>query len=108
MEDRGRVSEEGSGGIRGQGLGVKERETGSWMIKGALFQEELKNMTPGTVLFDEPTDRYTSIGVGGRADVMVFPQSAEELIRVVSYLQDHQVSFIPVGNWTNLIVKDGG
>jgi UDP-N-acetylmuramate dehydrogenase len=78
------------------------------MIKDALFREELKNMTSGTILFDEPTDRYTSIGVGGKADVIILPQATEELIRVVSYLQDHQVSFMPVGNWTNLIVKDGG
>lgn len=78
------------------------------MIRDALFREELKNMTSGTVFFDEPTDRYTSIGVGGKADVIILPQATEELIRVVSYLQDHQVSFIPVGNWTNLIVKDGG
>jgi UDP-N-acetylmuramate dehydrogenase len=83
-------------------------EKGIWMIKDALFREELKNMTSGTVLFDEPTDRYTSIGVGGKADVIILPQATEELIRVVSYLQDYHVSFIPVGNWTNLIVKDGG
>ncbi|PIP07221.1 MAG: UDP-N-acetylenolpyruvoylglucosamine reductase [Syntrophobacterales bacterium CG_4_8_14_3_um_filter_49_14] len=83
-------------------------EKGIWMIRDALFREELKNMILGQVLFDEPTDRYTSIGVGGKADVMILPQATEELIRVVSYLQDHQVSFIAVGNWTNLIVKDGG
>ena len=78
------------------------------MIKDALFREELRNMTSGTVLFDEPTDRYTSIGVGGKAAVMIFPQSAEELIRLFSYLQEMEIPFIPVGNWTNIIVKDGG
>ncbi|MDO8785960.1 MAG: UDP-N-acetylmuramate dehydrogenase, partial [Syntrophales bacterium] len=48
------------------------------------------------------------IGVGGKADAIISPQATEELMRIVSYLRECQVSFIPVGNWTNLIVKDGG
>ncbi|MFA4916357.1 MAG: UDP-N-acetylmuramate dehydrogenase [Syntrophales bacterium] len=78
------------------------------MIKDALFREELRNITCGTVLFDETTDRYTSIGVGGRAAVMIFPRNTEELIRLFSYLQESEIPFLPVGNWTNIIVKDGG
>ena len=53
-------------------------------------------------------DRHTSIGVGGMADVLIFPGSIEELSQIVFYLRDCNVPFVPVGNCTNLIVRDGG
>jgi len=46
--------------------------------------------------------------VGGPADALVFPGSLEELSRVFKILQYFQTPFVPIGNGTNLIVKDGG
>jgi UDP-N-acetylmuramate dehydrogenase len=69
----------------------------------------LQKLVPaGKVLFDEPLDRYTSMGVGGRADILLFPDSAEELVKMVSYFREWGIPFIPVGNLTNLIVMDAG
>jgi UDP-N-acetylmuramate dehydrogenase len=65
-------------------------------------------MVTGEVLFDEPTKRYTSIGVGGMTDALVFPHGRDELRQVISYLKSSEIPFVPVGNWTNMIVKDGG
>jgi UDP-N-acetylmuramate dehydrogenase len=52
--------------------------------------------------------RHTSIGVGGIADAVVWPRRSEELSRIVHFLWHSQIPFIPLGNGTNLIVKDGG
>lgn len=71
-------------------------------------QKTLSAITAGPVLFDEPLDRYTSIKVGGPADALVFPQSVEELGNLVLFFKEGGHPFMVVGNWTNLLVRDGG
>ncbi len=72
------------------------------------LRQKLRNMVSGKVLFDEPMSRHTSIGVGGIADAVVWPERSEELSRIIHFLWQFQIPFIPIGNGTNLIVKDGG
>ena len=71
-------------------------------------QKTLSAITAGPVLFDEPLDRYTSLKVGGPVDALVFPQSVEELEKLVLFLKEGGCPFMVVGNWTNLLVRDGG
>jgi UDP-N-acetylmuramate dehydrogenase len=71
-------------------------------------QRKLQTITTGQVLFNEPLDRYTSLKVGGRADTMVFPQNVEELRELVLFFRENGCPFLAVGNWTNLLVRDGG
>ena len=78
------------------------------MMEDQTFREKLSEEVEGEVFFDEPMDRYTSIRVGGKADVLVCPQSVEALRRVILYCRSCNKPFLPVGNWTNLIVRDGG
>ena len=77
-------------------------------LRDERFRQSLRDMVAGKVLFDEPTKGHTSIGVGGAADALVFPHSRDELRKIISCLRDCNIPFIPVGNWTNMIVKDGG
>jgi UDP-N-acetylmuramate dehydrogenase len=72
------------------------------------FREKLRAAVSGAVLFDEPLSLYTSFGVGGKADAVIFPKNREELSRAVACLGEESVPFMPVGNGTNLIVRDGG
>lgn len=78
------------------------------MLEDMTLREKLKDVVSGKVLFDEPMSRHTSIGVGGIADAVVWPERSEELSRIVHFLWHSQIPFIPIGNGTNLIVKDGG
>ncbi len=73
----------------------------------AAFREALQ-AAAGEVLFDEPLGPYTSMGVGGNADALAFPAGEEELGRVVSLCRERGMEWFPAGNWTNLIVTDGG
>jgi len=77
-------------------------------MTGQAFRDELAAAVEGAVLFDEPLDRHTSLRVGGRADVLVSPRSVEALRRVITHCRSGGVPYTPVGNWTNLIVRDGG
>jgi len=72
------------------------------------LQKNLTSCVSGPVLFDEPLDRHTSMGVGGPADVLAFPQNREELATLISSLRRENVPFLILGNGTNLLVRDGG
>jgi UDP-N-acetylmuramate dehydrogenase len=73
-----------------------------------LWQEGLRRRLSGQVLFDEPADRHTSFGVGGRIDALIFPEDERELREAVAFLRQCRIPFLPVGNWTNLIVGGHG
>jgi UDP-N-acetylmuramate dehydrogenase len=72
------------------------------------WQSELRKKVSGEIRFDEPADRHTSIGVGGRIDALVFPKNVPELAETIAFLRARRIPFLPVGNWTNLIVRSGG
>ncbi|MCU0530875.1 MAG: FAD-binding protein [Syntrophales bacterium] len=72
------------------------------------WRKQLRELATGKVLFDECMDRHTSIGVGGRADALVVPESAVELGRIVALLRAGGVPVFFAGNGTNLIVRDDG
>ena len=72
------------------------------------LRKKLQEILSEDVLFDEPLSRHTSLGVGGEADAVVFPRNREELAKTLSCLKKDGVPFTPVGNGTNLIVRDGG
>jgi UDP-N-acetylmuramate dehydrogenase len=78
------------------------------MIGNETFRRELLQRMSGEILFDEPAERHTSIGVGGRIDALLFPEDERDITEVVRFLRGRQIPFLPVGNWTNLIVRDGG
>ncbi|MBW2599178.1 MAG: UDP-N-acetylmuramate dehydrogenase [Deltaproteobacteria bacterium] len=78
------------------------------MIIDRQFRDKIGGMVTGKVLFDEPMSMHTSMGVGGKSDVLIFPDTVRELKRLVSFFLREEVPFLPVGNCTNLIVRDGG
>jgi len=72
------------------------------------LREALQYLISGSLFFDEPMTRHTSIGVGGNADALVFPRSREELETLIGLLWRSRVPYLAVGSGTNLIVRDGG
>lgn len=51
---------------------------------------------------------YTSFKIGGKADVMVFPDSAEKISEIVADLNKKEVSYLVIGKGSNLLVDDSG
>jgi UDP-N-acetylmuramate dehydrogenase len=73
-----------------------------------MHDETLQRLFP-TAKFDEPLRRYTAWKIGGPADALLEPSSADELIRLLSKAREH--GGIPVtvlGGGTNVLVLDGG
>jgi UDP-N-acetylmuramate dehydrogenase len=63
---------------------------------------------PGEVRFDEPMAPYTSLKIGGPAEVMVFPRSSAEVILLMERIGARRLSYFILGGGSNLIVRDGG
>jgi len=78
------------------------------MTGDEVFRRELRQRMSGKILFDEPAERHASIGVGGPIDALLFPEDEREIAEIVRFLRERRVPFLPVGNWTNLIVRDRG
>jgi len=78
------------------------------MRSDEAWRKALRETISGEIRFDEPADRHTSIGVGGVIDALAFPKNITELMEMVAFLRNNHVPFLPVGNWTNLVVTSSG
>jgi UDP-N-acetylmuramate dehydrogenase len=70
--------------------------------------EKIKEVIKGDLLINHPLKEYTSLKVGGPADVIVFPDGREDLIKIIRYLNEEQTPYLILGNGTNLLIGDRG
>lgn len=68
-----------------------------------LFQKNI-----GTILVNEPLSKHTTWKIGGPADVFVIPKGIEELVELISILNDNKVAWKVLGKGSNLLVSDKG
>ncbi|MEE8540897.1 MAG: UDP-N-acetylmuramate dehydrogenase [Desulfobacterales bacterium] len=61
-----------------------------------------------SVSFNEPMAKHTSIRIGGPAEAYIVPENLPNLIRLVQWSVKHSISYLIIGNGTNLLVRDGG
>ena len=69
---------------------------------------ELKSLVKGKIAFDAPMAKYTSLGVGGRADALAFPQDEDDLRVILQFARERAIPYYILGNGTNVIVRDRG
>lgn len=69
---------------------------------------EVLDANCGKIAYNEPMSRHTSLQVGGNADALVLIESEDQLARIVRKLKEARINYLPVGNLTNIIVRDGG
>ena len=60
------------------------------------------------MLENEPLARHTTFRVGGPADVLFLPESAQELQRAMELAREAGEDCLVIGNGSNLLVRDGG
>lgn len=70
-----------------------------------LLLDEFKTMR---IEIDAPINQYTYTRTGGKADVIAFPSSKEELQKLVKWAKNQTIDFYVLGNASNVIVTDGG
>ena len=60
------------------------------------------------IAFDEPMSNHTSFQIGGNADALIKPSSAEEIKKAISVCKRLDIEYHIIGNGTNLLVSDKG
>lgn len=56
----------------------------------------------------EPMARYTTLHLGGPADLLVCPEKPEQLQRLLRLTHEMDIPTVVMGNGSNLLVRDGG
>ncbi|GAM09510.1 UDP-N-acetylenolpyruvoylglucosamine reductase [Geobacter sp. OR-1] len=62
----------------------------------------------GRLLEDEPLAGHTALKVGGKADVMAFPEDLDELRQLYAGCCEQSVKCLVIGGGYNLLVRDNG
>lgn len=73
------------------------------------LQQRISALLPNVkLLFNEPMSRHTSFRIGGPAEVMAFPESADALSRILRAAADIGIRPAILGAGTNVLAPDAG
>ncbi|MGI6731759.1 MAG: UDP-N-acetylmuramate dehydrogenase [Anaerovoracaceae bacterium] len=73
-----------------------------------VYDELTLQIDKELMILDAPMKDYTSFKAGGKAALLVQPNTIEELQKVVRVLSQGAVNHMVMGNGTNLLIKDSG
>lgn len=74
-----------------------------------VLAEELRRIIgKGQILENEPMKNHTTFRIGGPADILLCPETEEELIQGLAWCQDQKIPVYIIGNGSNLLVGDKG
>ena len=74
-----------------------------------LFIEDLKNiLTIDQIKENELMKHHTTFRIGGSADVMIMPNTEEEIVEIIALSNKHNIPYTIVGNGSNILVTDKG
>ena len=79
-----------------------------------LFDRIVEAFPESNIKKDEPLSYYSYTRTGGPADILIFPESIDEIVAIIKWINqspEYQAGDLPLtilGNASNLIVKDGG
>ena len=71
-------------------------------------KKDIRKMLTSVMTFDEPLAKHTTFGIGGPADCMVFPETREELSKLLKYAYQKKISAIFIGSGSNILAWDKG
>lgn len=60
------------------------------------------------IIIDAEMKNYVHFRVGGPADILLIPESKEQVIKTIEICREKNIPFYVIGNGSNLLVKDGG
>ena len=79
------------------------------MVELTDFQKDISSALPQiNFKFFEPMSKHTSFRIGGPAEVMAFPESAEELAELLKVSKELDIQPAILGAGTNVLAPDAG
>lgn len=64
--------------------------------------------TEDQILLNEPMKNHTTFRIGGKCDIMLLPNSIEQIQQAIDICKAGEIKHYVIGNGSNLIVKDEG
>jgi len=58
--------------------------------------------------FNYPMKKYTSLRVGGKADLIIYPNNSKELVELLNLMRKKNIPWVVLGGGSNTIVYDRG
>ena len=79
------------------------------MTEMTILQQKIQAFLPDILLsFHEPMAKHTSFRIGGPAEVMAFPKTAEELAKIMKTSKVLDITPVILGAGTNVLAPDAG
>jgi len=77
-------------------------------VKQEFYEKLSKIVEKEQILIEEPMKKHTTFRIGGPAEYLILPQTAEEIADVVKLCRQEEIPWYIVGNGSNLLVADEG
>ncbi len=79
-----------------------------WKNLAAELEGRFGQEVTGTFLYDQPLSAHTTLGIGGPADVIYIPATAEVLSSFLGCAAEKDLPVFYLGQGSNLLVADQG
>ncbi|MGN1401768.1 MAG: UDP-N-acetylmuramate dehydrogenase [Bacillus sp. (in: firmicutes)] len=73
-----------------------------------IFNKLSKFVKTENMKIEEPLKKYTYTKTGGKADILILPDTYDEVKETVIFAKEADIPLTILGNGSNLIIKDGG
>ncbi|TRZ77112.1 UDP-N-acetylmuramate dehydrogenase [bacterium] len=78
------------------------------MKKSTKYENLISQIRQSNLLFDEPLAKYTTIKIGGPADVFYNAQNTFDFLNIITVCRELKIPFFILGGGSNLIISDDG
>ena len=72
------------------------------------IMKEINNDTSSLCLMNESLKKHTTYGIGGPADLMIFPKTKQDLIKAIEIINENKIQLTILGSGSNVLVSDDG
>lgn len=72
------------------------------------YKDIFSKVDVGEVLYEEPMKNHTTFKIGGPCDVLVMPNTIEQILNVLNLVKENDLAYMIIGNGSNLLVSDEG
>ena len=73
------------------------------------YRELFKDIySENQIEFDANMSEHIYFKVGGPADVLLVPNTKEQVVKTIKVCKENNIPYYVIGNGSNLLVKDGG
>ncbi len=73
-----------------------------------MYKDLEKFISASRIKYNEPMKLHTTAKIGGNADVLVMPETVDEITNIVSYAKKNNIKVTVIGNGSKIIVSDDG